>query len=72
MAGGNPQAGLETGREAWHTYGQLAAQSAVPLNEVTKRCLRWRDAVIEVLHESAPRAGGLPTPHSRGLCRWRS
>jgi diguanylate cyclase (GGDEF)-like protein len=52
MAGGNPQAGLETGREAWHTYGQLAAQSAAPLNEVTKRCLRWRDAVIEVLHES--------------------
>ncbi len=53
MAGGKPEAGLETGREAWHTYGQLAAQNAAPLHEVTKRCLRWRDAVIEVLHESA-------------------
>ncbi|MCW3018881.1 MAG: hypothetical protein JWN10_1189, partial [Solirubrobacterales bacterium] len=53
MAGGKPEAGLATGREAWHTYGQLAAQNAAPLNEVTKRCLRWRDAVIEVLHESA-------------------
>ena len=53
MAGGKPEAGLETGREAWHTYGQLAAQNAAPLNEVTKRCLRWRDAVIEVLHERA-------------------
>jgi diguanylate cyclase (GGDEF)-like protein len=53
MAGGDPQAGRDTGREAWHTYGQLAAQSAAPLNEVTKRCLRWRDTVIEVLHESA-------------------
>jgi diguanylate cyclase (GGDEF)-like protein len=53
MAGGKPEAGLQTGREAWHTYGQLAAQNAAPLNEVTKRCLRWRDAVIEVLHESA-------------------
>jgi len=53
MAGGKPEAGLETGREAWHTYGQLAAQNAAPLNEVTKRCLRWRDAVIEVLQESA-------------------
>ena len=53
MAGGKPEAGLETGREAWHTYGQLAAQNAAPLNEVTKRCLRWRDAVIEVLHECA-------------------
>jgi diguanylate cyclase (GGDEF)-like protein len=53
MAGGKPEAGLQTGREAWHTYGQLAAQNAAPLNEVTKRCLRWRDAVIEVLHERA-------------------
>jgi len=53
LAGGDPQEGRKTGREAWHTYGQLAAQSAAPLNEVTKRCLRWRDAVIEVLGESA-------------------
>src|SRR5271155_2963703 len=27
MAGGSPEAGRETGREAWHTYGQLAAQA---------------------------------------------
>ncbi len=53
MAGGDPQAGRDTGREAWHTYGQLAAQSAAPLNEVTKRCLRWRDAVDQVLRERA-------------------
>jgi diguanylate cyclase (GGDEF)-like protein len=57
MAGGDPQAGRDTGREAWHTYGQLAAQSAAPLNEVTKRCLRWRDTVIEVLYESAAELG---------------
>jgi len=53
LAGGNPQEGRETGREAWHTYGQLAAQSAAPLNEVTKRCLRWRDSVADVLREVA-------------------
>jgi diguanylate cyclase (GGDEF)-like protein len=53
MAGGNPEAGRETGRTAWHTYGQLAAQSAAPLNEVTKRCLRWRDAVGGVLRDCA-------------------
>ncbi|HLM85372.1 MAG TPA: EAL domain-containing protein [Solirubrobacteraceae bacterium] len=53
MAGETPKAERETGREAWHTYGQLAAQRAAPLNEVTKRCLRWRDAVTEVLRESA-------------------
>jgi diguanylate cyclase (GGDEF)-like protein len=60
MAGGKPEAGLKTGREAWHTYGHLSAQSAAPLNEVTKRCLRWRDAVIEVLHESAEELGVSP------------
>ncbi|MGO9447888.1 MAG: putative bifunctional diguanylate cyclase/phosphodiesterase [Solirubrobacteraceae bacterium] len=57
MAGGDPKAGRDTGREAWHTYGQLAAQSAVPLNAVTKRCLYWRDAVAEVLRESAADMG---------------
>jgi diguanylate cyclase (GGDEF)-like protein len=53
MAGGDPKAGKDTGREAWDTYGQLAAQSAAPLNEVTKRCLRWRDSVADVLRDSA-------------------
>ena len=45
MAGGRPEAGLEAGREAWEIFGQLAAHRAAPLNEVTKRCLRWRDAL---------------------------
>ncbi|HUB74236.1 MAG TPA: EAL domain-containing protein [Solirubrobacteraceae bacterium] len=57
MAGGNPEAGRAAGREAWGTYGALAAQSAAPLNEVTKRCLRWRDAVAEVLGDSARELG---------------
>jgi diguanylate cyclase (GGDEF)-like protein len=53
MTGGSPATARETGREAGHAYAQLAAQSAAPLDEVTKRCLRWRDAVDEVLRESA-------------------
>jgi diguanylate cyclase (GGDEF)-like protein len=53
MAGGDPQAGLEAGREAWDIFGQLAAERAAPLNELIKRCLRWRDAVDSVLRESA-------------------
>jgi len=53
MAGGEPEAGLEAGREAWDVFGQLAAQGAVPLNEVTKRCLRWRDALNNVLRDAA-------------------
>jgi diguanylate cyclase (GGDEF)-like protein len=57
MAGGNPEEGRETGRKAFETYGQLAAQRVATLNEVAKRCLRWRDAVCEVLSESAAELG---------------
>src|ERR1700691_991819 len=53
MAGGSPEAGRTAGREAWDNYGQLAAHSAAPLDAVTKRCLRWRDAMIEILTERA-------------------
>jgi len=45
MSGGNPLDGLDAGREAWELFGALAAHRAAPLHEVTKRCLRWRDAV---------------------------
>ncbi len=57
MAGGSPEQGRETGRRAFETYGQLAAQRLAPLNEIAKRCLRWRDAVHEVLAESAAELG---------------
>jgi diguanylate cyclase (GGDEF)-like protein len=57
MAGGKPEAGLETGREAWEIFGQLAAHRAAPLNEVTKCCLRWRDSVNDVLREIAAEMG---------------
>ena len=30
--------------DVWRIFGQLAAQRAASLNEVTKRCLRWRDS----------------------------
>lgn len=53
MAGESPQAAMEVGREVWHIFGQLAAQHAVPLGEVTKRCWRWFDAASEVLGETA-------------------
>ena len=53
MEGGAPEDGMEAGREAWDVFGQLAAHRAAPLNEVTKRCLAWRDAVDEVLEEAA-------------------
>ncbi len=53
MAGDGEEVAREVGRESWRIFGQLAAQRAAPLNEVTKRCLRWRDAAEELVREHA-------------------
>jgi diguanylate cyclase (GGDEF)-like protein len=55
MAGESAQVAREVGDEVWQIFGELAAQRAAPLNEVTKRCLRWSDAAEEVLRETAER-----------------
>jgi diguanylate cyclase (GGDEF)-like protein len=60
MAGDGAEVAREVGRESWRIFGQLAAQRAAPLNEVTKRCLRWRDAADEVLRERALALGLAP------------
>jgi len=57
MAGESPEEAIEVGQEVWQIFGQLAAQRAAPLNDVTKRCWRWRDAASEVLGETAVRLG---------------
>jgi diguanylate cyclase (GGDEF)-like protein len=57
MAGGSPREGVEAGREAWNIFGGLVAHHTVPLNEVTKRCLRWRDSAGDVVRESASELG---------------
>jgi diguanylate cyclase (GGDEF)-like protein len=57
MAGESPAAAMEVGQEVWQIFGQLAAQRAAPLAEVTKRCWRWRDAASEVLREISERLG---------------
>src|SRR5580692_3025183 len=53
MSGDGPDVAREVGKEAWQIFGQLASQRAAPLNEVTKRCLRWADAAREVVIECA-------------------
>jgi diguanylate cyclase (GGDEF)-like protein len=57
MAGESIQEAVEIGQEVWQIFGQLAAQRAAPLAEVTKRCWRWRDSVHEALGESRERMG---------------
>jgi diguanylate cyclase (GGDEF)-like protein len=53
MAGESPEVAREVGQESWGIFGQLAAQRAAPLNEVTKRCLRWRDAAADLIAQIA-------------------
>jgi diguanylate cyclase (GGDEF)-like protein len=53
MAGESPEVAREVGQESWGIFGQLAAQRAAPLNEVTKRCLRWRDAAADLVAQIA-------------------
>jgi diguanylate cyclase (GGDEF)-like protein len=51
MAGEGVETAREVGREAATIFGQLAIQRAAPLDEITKRALRWRDAAWEVMTE---------------------
>ena len=69
MSGGSPEDGRETRREAFELFGQLAAHREAPLHEVTKRCLRWRDRIADVLREAAAEHG--VTDRARRSARWR-
>jgi hypothetical protein len=57
MAGEGEAVAREVGQESWRIFAQLASQREAALNEVTKRCLRWRDCALEVLGESAADLG---------------
>jgi diguanylate cyclase (GGDEF)-like protein len=53
MAGEGAEVAREVGQESWQIFAQLASQRAAPLNEVTKRCLRWCDSATDVMLECA-------------------
>jgi diguanylate cyclase (GGDEF)-like protein len=57
MAGEGETVAREVGQESWRIFAQLASQREAALNEVTKRCMRWRDSALEVLDESAADLG---------------
>jgi diguanylate cyclase (GGDEF)-like protein len=57
MAGESMDSARDVGREAAVIFGQLAIQRAAPLNEITKRALRWRDAAWQVLEEIGAEQG---------------
>jgi diguanylate cyclase (GGDEF)-like protein len=67
MAGEGLEVARVAGRETWEIFGELAAQRAASLNEVTRRCLCWRDSMAEVLHESAAELQASPETLSEAL-----
>jgi diguanylate cyclase (GGDEF)-like protein len=53
MCGEGMHVAIEAGKETWLIFGELAAQRAASLNEVTWRCFMWRNVMAEVLREIA-------------------
>lgn len=68
MSGEGEAVAREVGQESWRIFAQLASQREAPLNEVTKRCMRWRDATLEVLDESAADLGLAEETLERARC----
>jgi diguanylate cyclase (GGDEF)-like protein len=53
IAGEGLEVARQAGQETWEIFGELAAQRAASLNEVTRRSLFWRDSMADVLRDSA-------------------
>jgi diguanylate cyclase (GGDEF)-like protein len=53
LAGEGPEEARESGEQTWLFYGELAAHRSASLNVIITHCLCWRDAVAQVLQESA-------------------
>jgi diguanylate cyclase (GGDEF)-like protein len=60
MAGESVETTREDGQESWIIFGELAAQRALPLNEVIERCLRWRDSAEETVRDITAALGTPP------------
>jgi diguanylate cyclase (GGDEF)-like protein len=60
LTGENRTVAREAGQDTWRFYGEMAARHEVSLCEITRRCLAWRDAVAETLHELASEHGVAP------------
>jgi diguanylate cyclase (GGDEF)-like protein len=60
ISGEGMEVAIEDGRETWEIFGELAVHRAASLDEVTWRCFWWRNAMAEVLRDSAARLGTSP------------
>lgn len=55
LAGGEAAVARQVGDEASGIFARLAFEHRVPLDDMTKRCLRWRDTVTDYLCDTAQR-----------------
>jgi diguanylate cyclase (GGDEF)-like protein len=53
LEGDRPAPDSESAQQTWQFYGELAATREASLNDVIMHCLCWRDAVADVLQQSA-------------------
>jgi diguanylate cyclase (GGDEF)-like protein len=67
IAGEGAEVAIAAGEETWTIYGELAAHRAASLNQLTKRCVWWRDSAATVLRESAAQLGASPEALSQAL-----
>ncbi len=67
MAGEGVEVARETGQGSEGMLTELAASRAAPLDEMTRRCLRWRDAAADVASDSAAQLGLPPAVLSEAL-----
>jgi len=67
MAGESLEVVMKAGRDTWQIFGELAAHRAASLDEVTKRCLWWRDSMAEILRESAAQLSASPEARFQAL-----
>jgi diguanylate cyclase (GGDEF)-like protein len=67
MAGEGLEVAREAGEETWRIFGELAAHRAASLQEVTRRCLIWRNSMADVLRESANQLGAPPSALNEAL-----
>jgi diguanylate cyclase (GGDEF)-like protein len=67
IAGEGIEVTSDAARESSKIFGELAAHRAASLNEVTRRSLWWRNAMAEVLRDSATQLDASPAALSQAL-----
>jgi diguanylate cyclase (GGDEF)-like protein len=67
MAGRGDDTEDEDAQESWLIFGELAAQRALPLNEVIALCLRWRDCAEETVRAIAAELELGPRARARAI-----